>query len=166
MQDLAKLLAAVVVLHTLGKCGACDPDSCWKHPLFPKAAGCLITNGSNRDLLLVKNPDGEWTFPAGNRAGIFENGRGIAERETKEEAGIDGTVDDWVCSSDGILGIWSFVGYCCTADNDSQAPSPDGDEVTEAKYMSRSELAGLSSAELRFPDQQDFLLSVIDGTYC
>ena len=147
---------------------ACTPGG---FVFYPSAAGCLATDNTGERLLMVQDTNSQWTFPAGSRTfsffGFFDSGSTIAERETIEESGIDTTADRGAfCSTGGFLGFLSFAGYCCEPTDAAAVPSPDGVETIAAAYLSRATIAAFEASDLRFPEQQQLLLDVIDNGLC
>eukprot|EP00549_Striatella_unipunctata_P024598 CAMPEP_0118686680 /NCGR_PEP_ID=MMETSP0800-20121206/7951_1 /TAXON_ID=210618 ORGANISM="Striatella unipunctata, Strain CCMP2910" /NCGR_SAMPLE_ID=MMETSP0800 /ASSEMBLY_ACC=CAM_ASM_000638 /LENGTH=125 /DNA_ID=CAMNT_0006583759 /DNA_START=131 /DNA_END=508 /DNA_ORIENTATION=- len=121
---------------------------------------------------MVQNFENEWTFPAGGRSRLlFQSGRAIAKKETAEEAGIIiSEARDLVCSvvQPPVLSS-RFAAYCCIMDSSSnnQIPNPNNSngEIQQAAFLTAENITNLADEELRFPDQRQLLLDVIDGVY-
>jgi len=63
-----------------------------------------------------------------------------------------------------LLFLFGFVGHCYTEDPADQTPEAlDETEIEEASYVDRAFVMSLSDEELRFPEQRQLLLDVIDG---
>lgn len=136
---------------------------------YPLAAGCLTTN-SDGDLLLVQDFNGQWTFPAGTRSRIFESGADIAESETFEESSVVVDPGFQVCGvrSFSFFGfdLDLFAGYCCELVDAPEVLTTTDPQIQTAAFVSRETIVNFLDSELRFPDQRQLLLGVIDGVVC
>jgi 8-oxo-dGTP pyrophosphatase MutT (NUDIX family) len=162
IQSLVVVALLTLCLKENFSCSACstaDKDSVF----FPDSAGCLIRNSDNQ-ILLVKDTNGEWSFPGGS-IDCFEDAEGAAERETYEEAGVTVTVGATACGD----ATNAFQGYCCTENPSGQTPSIDNNvdnEIVDAQWLTRAELDALADSQLKFPYQRELLEDVVDGTIC
>lgn len=162
-----KLLSSGILIAAMASnCHACETGV---HVWYPLAAGCLVRNDNGELLLVQSADDAKWTFPAGSRSSIFEKGGDIAARETLEEAGVTVVVGEEACGvkSFGFFSANLFIGYCCSEDPTGQTPSTnDPSEIAQAQFLDRNTVAGFMDEDLRFPDQKQLLLDVIDGNLC
>jgi 8-oxo-dGTP pyrophosphatase MutT (NUDIX family) len=115
--------------------------------------------------------DLKWTFPAGNIESWLEKPQEAAARETLEEADITVIVNEAACAVKSFtafpLDIDSFTGYCCSENPAGQIPaSGNSPEIVDAKFLDRDTVSNFLDDELRFPDQRQLLLDVIDGNLC
>lgn len=163
----SKSLIAIVITMALSikkdlSCEACyEPDK--DLVTNPSSAGCLVRN-SYDEILLVKDTNDQWTFPAGS-LDCLEDGEDGAERETSEEADVTVTVGSAICGNVDN----DFVGYCCTENPEGQTPSIDNnvdDQITDAQWMNRTQLDSLGDDDLKYPSQRELLENVVDGIYC
>ena len=136
---------ATILLLVLGcsrSAVPCVPNT--PPPEAPRAAGCIVV--SNGGLLMVRTAGG-WSIPGGG----VEPGESTAEtaaRETLEESGVTVTSRDVAC----VARDTAFVAHRCDAVA-AGAPTPDGWEAYEARYVSAEELASWPEDAFRFPAQ-------------
>ena len=155
------IVTATVCIPTMRLSHACTVGDETIVSSFVMSAGCLVRRSNANEILLVKDSDGLWSFPAGN-LNCNENSANAAGRETREEAGVSVNVGESVCGNIEN----DFIGYCCTEDPSGQTPSPDGNEVEDAQWFTRDELDSLSDSDLDFPEQRKLLEDVVDGILC
>ncbi|MCB9688964.1 MAG: NUDIX hydrolase [Alphaproteobacteria bacterium] len=131
---------------------SCDPPGTQVE--HPKAAGCVVIE--EHALLMVRTRQG-WTIPGGS----IEEGESpdvAAVRESREEAGVDVRATAPACAVPGKR----FVAWSCERTS-TVGPAPDGDETTEARFLTREELVGMPEGDLRYPDQRDSLVRLVDA---
>lgn len=131
---------------------SCDPPG--TQVAHPRSAGCVVVE--EHRLLMVRTSDG-WTIPGGS----IEDGETAdvaAARESREEAGVDVRATAPACA----VPSKRFVAWSCERTS-AEGPHPDGEETTEARFLSRDELLALPAAELRYPDQLPSLIGLLDA---
>ncbi len=134
-------------------CPACD----FIHYDDPKVAVAVVTGRDGRVLLARRNHDpgmGLWTFPSG----FVDRGEALeaaAQRETREEVGVEVSIDRLLAvrSGDGHPVILvAFAGTILHGE-----PSP-GDEATEVGFFAPHQLP-----ELAFPHDRDLIDAWLAG---
>jgi 8-oxo-dGTP pyrophosphatase MutT (NUDIX family) len=136
-----------------GASTACEPPG--TQVTTPRSAGCIAVDGGR--LLLVQDRSGRWSIPGGSlQAG--ETTELGAVRETLEEAGVAAIAGPPVCA----VPANDFVAHACVV-ADAGTVRPDGVETTAARWMARDEVAALTPAQLRYPDQKPIYVVILDA---
>lgn len=110
-----------------------------------KGAGVILRDDTNRILLVLGKKHNKWSFPKGHVEEEDLTGESCAERECKEETGLEVSipknVPHWCCNK--------YIYYCIGPDNVTNGwllRPEDQNEVAVAKWMTPQQVATLANA--------------------
>ncbi|WP_035801489.1 NAD(+) diphosphatase [Kitasatospora mediocidica] len=144
--------------HSTDKAGAghlrrCTSCAAEHYPRTDPAVIMVVTDEEDRCLLGRQAlwPEGRWS----TLAGFVEPGESIEQavaREVFEEAGVKVAEVSYVASQPWPFPASLMLGFVAKADPDGTAITVDGEELSEARWISREELrAGMESGEILPP---------------
>jgi NAD+ diphosphatase len=158
---------APTTISGLGWWRTCPADGSEHYPRTdPAVIAVLVDAGGNALLGRQRRwPEGAFSTLAGFvEAG--ESAESALVREIAEEVGLRPTSVRYVASQPWPFPASLMLGFHATIHGIRPEPSPDGDEIVEARWLSRDELAPLcESREVRLPGRLSIAHHLIRGWY-
>lgn len=146
------------------RCTSCAAEH---YPRTDPAVIMLVTDDRDRCLLGRQSlwPEGRWS----TLAGFVEPGESLEQavvREVAEEAGVRVADVAYVASQPWPFPASLMLGFMATAHPDGTAITVDGEELSEARWVSREELrAGWESGEMVPPSGISIARHLIERWY-
>jgi NAD+ diphosphatase len=148
----------------LRRCTSCAAEH---YPRTDPAVIMLVTDAKDRCLLGRQKlwPEGRWS----TLAGFVEPGESLEQavaREVFEEAGVKVSDVSYVASQPWPFPSSLMLGYLARADDDGTAITLDGEELAEARWVTREELrTGMESGEMLPPSEISIARHLIEVWY-